>query len=90
MSLKHATRLLNLAGRRSQNVASGSQEAFSACPVFTGQDVEKHLEMSKRWLSVPKPTPGMPAPTNTDFVSDLPVLYDLIALALQTAFPLSR
>ena len=48
------------------------------------RDVEKQLELSKRWLSVPKPTPAIPAPTNTDFVSDLPVLYDLIALALQT------
>lgn len=48
------------------------------------RDVEKQIEVSKRWLSVPKPTSSIPAPTNTDFVSDLPVLYDLIALALQT------
>jgi hypothetical protein len=33
---------------------------------------------------VPKPKPEMKEPENTGFVSDLPVLYDLIALALQT------
>ncbi|MES2693390.1 MAG: DUF1552 domain-containing protein [Verrucomicrobiota bacterium] len=48
------------------------------------RDVEKQMELGKRWAHVPKPKPGMPEPENTDFVSDLPVLYDLIALALQT------
>lgn len=48
------------------------------------RDVEKQMELGKRWADVPKPKPGMPEPENTGFVSDLPVLYDLIALALQT------
>lgn len=48
------------------------------------RDVEKQMELGKRWANVPKPKPGMPEPENTGFVSDLPVLYDLIALALQT------
>lgn len=48
------------------------------------RDVEKQLELKKQWADVPKPQPGMPEPPNTGFVSDLPVLYDLIALALQT------
>lgn len=48
------------------------------------RDVEKQMELGKRWADVPKPKPGMPEPPNTGFVSDLPVLYDLIALALQT------
>ena len=48
------------------------------------RDVEKQLELSKRWSDVPKPAPGIPEPDNTGFVSDLPVLYDLMALALQT------
>jgi hypothetical protein len=48
------------------------------------RDVEKQMELGKRWAGVPKPKPGMPEPENTGFVSDLPVLYDLIALALQT------
>jgi hypothetical protein len=46
--------------------------------------VEKVMELGRRWANVAKPKPGMPEPANTGFVSDLPVLYDLIALALQT------
>ena len=48
------------------------------------RDVERQMELGKRWAHVPKPKPGMAEPANTGFVSDLPVLYDLIALALQT------
>ncbi len=48
------------------------------------RDVERQMELGKQWAHVPKPSPGMPEPANTGFVSDLPVLYDLIALALQT------
>ncbi|MDO8541280.1 MAG: DUF1552 domain-containing protein [Opitutaceae bacterium] len=48
------------------------------------RDVERQMELGRRWADVPKPKPGMPEPENTGFVSDLPVLYDLIALALQT------
>ena len=48
------------------------------------RDVEKQMELSRRWAHVPKPEPGVNEPVNTDFVSDLPMLYDLIALALQT------
>jgi hypothetical protein len=48
------------------------------------RDVEKQMELGKRWANVPKPKAGMPEPENTGFVSDLPVIYDLIALALQT------
>ena len=48
------------------------------------RDVEKQLELNRRWSSVPKPAPGMKEPENSTFVSDLPVLYDLMALALQT------
>ncbi len=48
------------------------------------RDVEKQLELTRQWSKIPKPKPGMAEPLNTDFVSDLPVFYDLIALALQT------
>jgi hypothetical protein len=48
------------------------------------RDVEKQLELNRRWSDVPKPAPGMKEPDNVNFVSDLPVLYDLMALALQT------
>ena len=48
------------------------------------RDVEKQIELNRRWSTVPKPDPKMKEPDNTGFVSDLPVMYDLIALALQT------
>jgi hypothetical protein len=48
------------------------------------RDVEKQIELRRKWANVPKPAPGIDEPKNNDFVSDLPVMYDLIALALQT------
>jgi hypothetical protein len=48
------------------------------------RDVEKQMELGRRWADVPKPKVEMREPENTGFVSDLPVMYDLIALALQT------
>lgn len=48
------------------------------------RDVEQQIEQRRKWVAVPKPDPKMPEPVNQDFVSDLPVMYDLIALALQT------
>lgn len=48
------------------------------------RDVEKQLELNRRWSLVPKPAPGMKEPEDGTFVSNLPVLYDLMALALQT------
>lgn len=48
------------------------------------RDVEKQIELNKKWSSIRKPTPNMAAPSDVDFVSDLPVLYDMLALALQT------
>lgn len=48
------------------------------------RDVEKQIELRRKWAAVPKPDPKMDKPQNKDFVSDLPVMYDLIALALQT------
>ncbi|MGL6074379.1 MAG: DUF1552 domain-containing protein [Fimbriiglobus sp.] len=48
------------------------------------RDVEKQIELRLKWAAVPKPDPKMKEPANKDFVSDLPLMYDLIALALQT------
>jgi hypothetical protein len=48
------------------------------------RDVEQQIELHRKWASVPKPDPKIKEPKNTDFVSDLPLMYDLIALALQT------
>jgi hypothetical protein len=48
------------------------------------RDVEKRLELRQRWASLPKPKPPFDRPTNKNKVEDLPMLYELIALALQT------
>jgi hypothetical protein len=48
------------------------------------RDVEKRLELRQRWASQPKPKPPFERPTNKNKVDDLPMLYELIALALQT------
>src|ERR1041384_1188867 len=48
------------------------------------RDVERKLDLGKQWSQVPKPKPGIAEPQNTGLPSDLPVLYDLMALALQT------
>ena len=48
------------------------------------RDVEKRLELRQRWASLPKPKPPFERPTNKNKVEDLPMLYELIALALQT------
>ena len=46
--------------------------------------VERQLKLGEKWSHVPKPDPGIEEPRNMGFESDLPVLYDLMALALQT------
>jgi len=48
------------------------------------RDVEKGLELRSRWADIPKPKPPMKEPEDAGLVNDIPVLYDLIALALQT------
>jgi hypothetical protein len=48
------------------------------------RDVEKRLELRQRWASLPKPTAPLARPENKNKVEDLPILYELIALALQT------
>jgi hypothetical protein len=48
------------------------------------RDVEKRLELRKRWADQPKPDAPFDKPANVNTVDDLPMLYELIALALQT------
>lgn len=48
------------------------------------RDVEKRLELRQRWASQPKPKAPFDKPSNHNAVEDLPLLYELIALALQT------
>ena len=63
----------------------GARDKEKLDEYFTSvRDVEKQIELHRKWASVPKSEAKMKEPKNTDFVSDLPVMYDLIALALQT------
>ena len=48
------------------------------------REVEKQIALNKQWADVPKPKAPFAEPKNTNMVDDLPLLYDLIALALQT------
>ena len=48
------------------------------------RDVEKRLELRQRWVSHSKPEAPFEKPANRNTVEDLPMLYELIALALQT------
>jgi hypothetical protein len=48
------------------------------------RDVEKRLELRRRWAGLPKPKPPFERPENKSKVQNLPILYELIALALQT------
>ncbi len=48
------------------------------------RDVEKRLELRQRWTTQAKPKAPFEKPANHNAVEDLPMLYELIALALQT------
>lgn len=48
------------------------------------RDVEKKLQTRKTWTNKPKPDAPFEKPANTNTVDDLPMLYELVALALQT------
>jgi hypothetical protein len=48
------------------------------------REVEKRLNMSREWLDRPKPVVEMSPPVDGGFTDALPMMYDLLALALQT------
>ena len=48
------------------------------------RDVEKQLKTRERWVDQPKPDAPFDKPTDRNTVEDLPLMYELIALALQT------
>lgn len=48
------------------------------------RDVETKLTLDRQWLSVPKPEAPIDEPNNKGLTLDLPAIYELIALALQT------
>ena len=48
------------------------------------RDVEKKIRTRRQWTDQEKPEAPFKRPANTNTVDDLPMLYELIALALQT------
>jgi hypothetical protein len=48
------------------------------------RDVETKLDLDRHWQKIPKPATNMPEPRNQGLSRDLPKIYDLISLALQT------
>lgn len=48
------------------------------------RSVETKLQLDRQWQKIPKPQPPIAEPTNEGLTKDLPKIYDLIALALQT------
>lgn len=48
------------------------------------RDVEKRLELRQRWTDQAKPEAPFSKPANRNAVEDLPMLYEMIALALQS------
>lgn len=48
------------------------------------RDVELKLSLDRQWQNIPKPESEIDEPQNRGLTHDLPVLYELIALALQT------
>jgi hypothetical protein len=48
------------------------------------RDVESKLELDRHWQNIPKPKTELEEPENEGLTRDLPAIYDLVALALQT------
>lgn len=48
------------------------------------RDVEKRLQAKSKWVDQPKPKATLERPADRNTVHDLPLLYEMIALALQT------
>lgn len=48
------------------------------------REAEMKVTQNQHWIGVPKPEPPIEEPRNQGVVRDLPLLYDLIVLALQT------
>ncbi len=69
----------SLERRLGQNDREKLDEYFTSV-----RDVEISLELDKRWRSVSKPEAPFQQPEDRSLVEDIPILYDLMAIALQT------
>lgn len=48
------------------------------------RDVESRIQQRQRWHTIAKPKPPIDQPANDNIVDDIPELYELIVLALET------
>jgi hypothetical protein len=48
------------------------------------REVERKIHQREKWKSIEKPKPSIDEPANKNLVEDIPVLYQLIGLALET------
>jgi hypothetical protein len=63
----------------------GKEDTEKLAEYFSSvRDVEMKLQMDERWQEVDKPRVEMGEPENKGLTRDLPAIYDLIALALET------
>jgi hypothetical protein len=69
----------SLQKKLSKNDGQKLDEYFSAV-----RDVELKLELDRHWQNIPKPKSSIDEPRDQGLTRDLPKIYDLIALALQT------
>ena len=63
----------------------GNRDREKLDEYFTAvRDAERAVVQNSRWIDVPKPTAPIDRPDKNGIVQDLPTLYDLILLALET------
>jgi hypothetical protein len=67
-------------GRRLNKTDSGKLDEYLA----SVRDVETKINHDRHWQKIPKPKVDLKEPENQGLTRDLPAIYDLIALALQT------
>ena len=48
------------------------------------REVEKKIHQREKWQSIEKPIPSTDEPINKNLIEDIPILYQLIGLALET------
>ena len=71
------------ANRMSRNLSRRDDEKLKE--YFSSvRDVEKQIQQQKKWLKLAKPDAPIDEPPNESLLSDVPNLFKLIALALET------
>lgn len=75
--------VMNEANRLSKRVNQEDKDKLDEY-LTSVRDVEKRLALRQRWTTQTKPKAPFEKPANHNAVEDLPILYELIALALQT------